>query len=205
MLFVAKGVWRAADSALYIYAGEDKNIYLQNDMYRIAWTAPASSSTTTSASSATSASAPTSSSDGKAVSGSGSGSGSGGGWGWSRVAFAASGESPADRYAHTMVYRAADDTAVVFGGYGGEMTVFDDCHQFAFATRRWRPLSDAAARTPSARHAHAALLTADQRMLVLVCVSNKQLTDCTCCSSPSDGSGWGWSHVWDCRAAKGTL
>ncbi len=162
------GVWHSSDQSLYIYAGEDKNIFLQNDLFKITWKSTASpaaspdSKTTTDVKKASES----------AGSGSGSGGGGGGGtWIWSRVEYAGGADAPfpPDRYAHTATYRASDDSMIVFGGYGGEMTVFNDCYQYSFAHRRWRQLNPSKPHAvPTGRHAHSAVCCSDGST-VLVC------------------------------------
>jgi len=42
--------------------------------------------------------------------------------------------APGDRYGHTACYHAATDSLLAFGGYGGEMTTYDDLWRFDFGT-----------------------------------------------------------------------
>ena len=71
---------------MYIHAGEDKDIFLQSDLFCVTGLQD-----------------------------------------WEKIPF--SEQTPPDRYGHTTI--ALDGTLVCFGGYGGEMTIYNDVFRFS--------------------------------------------------------------------------
>lgn len=75
-------------------------------------------------------------------------------------------ESPAppDRYGHAFVAAPGGAAAVLFGGYGGEMSLLADAYRYSFRRREWSPLGGG--NGPSGRFGHTATLAGGGRLVV---------------------------------------
>jgi len=115
-----------SERSMVIFAGEDKDIYLQNDMFFVSLDEGSSSYTWTSS-------------------------------------LASSSSKPADRYGHAMVYHAPTQSLFVFGGYGGEMSLWNDLCCYHLPTHTWTKIT--ARSKPSPRYGHSCILY-DNKLVV---------------------------------------
>jgi N-acetylneuraminic acid mutarotase len=113
---------RTSAGDVLVFAGEDKDTYLQNSLFAVR-----------------------------------------GGARWERVGARGESQPPTDRYGHGAVLRGRE--MLVFGGYGGEMTLFNDLFAFNVEAQQWIALA-AAGRAPQRRYGHSMCALPDGRVFI---------------------------------------